>query len=116
MVFARAEQDGLAGKLAATNNHRAATSGCQRKTTGPERWRPGASVFVSRLNFPEATGDVVFILAVAYLKKALAVVRAVGQLAPSPVADFFSSLGGARTAFARHPGPPVRLPGGKLKA
>jgi len=88
-VFKPAEENALADKLAAANNHRADTPGRRRKTTDPERWRPGASVFVSRLNFPEAADGVVFILALAVFEKALVVVRAVWQLAPSPVADFF---------------------------
>jgi hypothetical protein len=65
-VFEPAETDALADKLKASNNHRADTPGRRRKTTDPERLRPGASVFISRLNFPEAAGGVVFILALAF--------------------------------------------------
>jgi hypothetical protein len=65
-VFKPAGWDALVEKLTAANNHRAGTPGRRRKTTDPERLRPGTSVFISRLNFPEATGGVVFILAVAF--------------------------------------------------
>jgi hypothetical protein len=104
-VFKPAESDALADKLAAANHHRAATPECRRKTTDPERFRLAESVFVSRLHFPAATLGVVFIWRWCFLKKALVVVRAVWYLAPSPAVDFFSSLVGTRTAFARRPGP-----------
>jgi hypothetical protein len=75
-VFKPAEQDESVEKLTAANNHRAGTPGRRRKTTDPERLRPGASVFISRLNFPEATDGVVFMLRWR-LKLALVAVRAV---------------------------------------
>ena len=111
-VFAPAGQNALAEKMTAANSHHADTPERRRKTTDPERWRPGASVFVSRLNFPEATGGVVFIFALAFLEKALVTVRAVWQLAPSPVADFFVL---SRSPDGFFQAVRIRSPGGKFR-
>jgi hypothetical protein len=106
-VFAPAESTALAGKLKAANSHRAGTLEHRRKTASPERFRPGPVVFVSRLVFPVATLGVFFILVVAF-KKGVGGCSGCWAVWLLPRwRTFFSSLGGARTAFASRPGPPT---------
>ena len=59
----------MADKVTVANSHRAGPPRGWRKTTDPERFRPGPTVFVSRLHVPAATLGVVFILAVAFFEK-----------------------------------------------
>jgi hypothetical protein len=104
-VFKPAGSDALADKLTAANNHRAGTPDRRRKTTDPERLRPGASVFISRLNFPEAAGGVVFMLRWRFLKRRSWLFALFGIWLLPRRRTFFSSSVGARTAFAGRPGP-----------
>jgi hypothetical protein len=105
VVFTSAERDALADKLTAANNHPAGTPGRRRKTTDPERLRPGASVFVSRLNFPEATDGVVFILRWRFLKGRWWLFALFGIWLLPRRRTLLASLVGARTVFVDRPGP-----------